>query len=225
MIMTRTILVPLTVLLVGFATTAFAQGTGRHFPLDHRQPPGVAARWNTLIQPQRYAAPQQVQVSLPSAGSLTFYQGSPQAGIVVPGSTQVGMQVGYTYRVRISDMPEFPGVELFPTIELLDRLHPPAGLETQFPVPITIEESEIRIALQDRMVTKVIYLEQPSIALPKSQEGAIHVEDLGPRANLLKAADLRGRPIAILRLGGRIPDPQAPSDEFYSRSPLVITAP
>lgn len=122
-------------------------------------------------------------------------------------------------------MPEFPGVEIFPTIELLDRLHPPAELAQEFPIPVELSEEEIQIVLQDRMITKIVYLEQPDLAFPAEQTGAIRNETLSPRDNLMQAADQRGRPLAIIRIGGRIPDPRSPTDEFFSQSPLMLTSP
>ena len=77
--------------------------------------------------------------------------------------------------------------------------------------------------MNDQMVTKVIYLEQPQVATPSRQvDGRSHVESLGVEVNLLEAADQRGRPIAILRIGGRIPDTNSSEDEFYSTSPITL---
>lgn len=197
----------------------------RQLLLDHRAPTGVAGRWSALTRPGISQAAQQIRVQLPSQGTVTFYAGSPQNGIVIPAPAQAGMMVGHVYRFRISDMPEFPGIELYPTVEILDRLHPPAGLEFEFPVPVEITEDEIEIVLQERMVTKVVYLEHPDTAVPVDEVGSSRSERLLPTENLLQAADLRGRPMAILRIGGRIPDPQSPRDEFYSQSPLLLSQP
>jgi hypothetical protein len=194
----------------------------RYFPLHHRQPTGMAGRWSLLTHPQKHGAMQPVRVSLPSTGHVSFYSGSPQNRILTQAPSDVRMSVGHVYRFQVSGMPEFPGVELYPTVEILDRLHPPEGHAHEFPIPVELTEQEIETVLQDRMVTKVIYLEQPDLAHPADQENGIHVEDLPVGINLLKAADLRGRPMAILRIGGRTPDPRAPTDEFYSRSPIVV---
>lgn len=208
----------MTTLLLATATTA----QDRYFPLNHRQPTGMAAEWSVLTHPQKYGYTQPVEIKVPSAGHITYYQGSPQNAVLTQSPSKAGMQVGHTYRVKLSGMPEFPGAELYPTIEILDRLHPPAGLIERFPIPVEITAEEIEIVLQDRMVTKVIYLEQPDLATPISQEERLRVVDLPATANLLHAADERGRPMAILRIGGRTPDPLSPVDSFYSASPLYI---
>lgn len=194
----------------------------RYFPLHHRQPTGIAGRWSVLTHPQKFGYTQPVEIRLPSVGHVTYYQGSPQNAVLTQSPSKVGMNVGFSYRIRISGMPEFPGAELYPTIEILDRLHPPEGQLEQFPIPIELTADEIEIVLQDRMVTKVVYLEQPDLAAPLQQEARIRVEELSPSANLLQAADERGRPMAIVRIGGRIPDPMTPGDAFYSTSPLFI---
>jgi len=205
--------------------TGTLQAQDRYQPLDHRAPTGVAGRWSALVKPGTAGLPQQVRISLPTSGTVTFYAGSPQNLVPVETPAQAGLGVGYVYRFRISHLPEFPGVELFPTVEILDRLHAPAELASEFPIPIEINAEEIEIVLQDRMVTKVIYLEHPDLAFPIEQTGAIRIEKLRPQENLLQAADQRGRPLAIIRMGGRIPDPGAPTDEFFSQSPLMLTAP
>lgn len=204
---------------------AAAQET-RYFPLDPRQPVGIAARWNAVIHRGLYGYMQPVRMQLPSTGEITFYDGASRQAIPTDGLTPSRMMVGHTYRIRIAAMPEFPGVELFPTIEIIDRLHPPAGREDEFPIPVEILIDEVETALQDRMVIKVIYLEQPDLAAPFEQQERIHVEELPSSRNLLEAADRLGRPVAILRLGGRTPDPQAPEDHFFgTAAPIQVIAP
>ena len=200
-----------------------AQVPGRYFPLDHRQVPGVASRWNALTRPGAFGQPQPVQIHLPEKGTVSFYHGSPQRVVETQAPSQVGLFVGYTYRIKLSGLESHPGVELYPTLEVIDRLHPPKGLAERFPIPVEITAEELEAALQDRMITKVIYLEQPDVARPVESTGFLPVEELSPRENLMAAADHRGRPVAIFRLGGRIPDPQAPADEFYSQSPIQFS--
>ena len=125
------------------------------------------------------------------------------------------MRVSSIYRLRISDLADFPGVELYPTVELLDRLHPPRGREIEFAIPIALTAQEIGFALQGRLVTKVIYLEQPDRAAPVRNANAARTRVADPRDNALAAADEAGRPMVIVRLGGRLPDAAAPEPGFY----------
>ncbi|SFI47894.1 hypothetical protein [Planctomicrobium piriforme] len=210
---------------LGVFSAASLQAQDRHLPLDHRAPTGVAGRWSALTKPGIAGAPQPVRFTLPGAGVVSFYSGSPHHPVPFAAPAQAGLGVGYVYRIRISDMPDYPGIELFPTVELIDRLHPPAGLEQEFPIPVQITAEDIETVLQDRMVTKVIYLEQPDLAAPVEQTEGARIENLPPVVNLLQAADLRGRPMAIIRMGGRIPDPRGTTDEFFSSSPLQLQHP
>jgi hypothetical protein len=125
--------------------------------------------------------------------------------VSVAAPAQVGLAVGRTYRVKISQMPEFPGMEFYPTLEILDRLHPPSGREEEFPVPIDFTQEEIEMALQGSLVTRVIYLEQPQLAVPIPIGQPVPARTLPAHANLLAEADQLGRPMAIVRLGGRLP--------------------
>ena len=197
--------------------------TGRYYPLDHRKPLGEVGRWNVVVRPSVANYVQPVQVQLPTTGEVSFYRGGAEGGVTLAAPAQAGMQVGHVYRVKISNLPDYPGVELYPTIELLGRLHPPVELKDKYPVPIEITTEEIETVIKDQMVTKVIYLEQPQLATPTRQvNGKQHVESLETEINLLEAADQRGRPIAILRIGGRLPDPSSPEDEFYTSSPIEL---
>lgn len=215
---------------ISFATLAVLpetglgqERTGRYYPLDHRKPLGEVGRWSVAARPSVVGYVQPVQVRLPSEGEISFYRNGASSAVTLPAPAQAGMQVGYAYRLKISNLPDHPGVEIFPTIELLGRLHPPEGLKDKYPVPIEITAEEIEAVIQDQMVTKVVYLEQPQLANPTRQvNGKMHVEPLDTEVNLLEAADMRGRPIALLRMGGRIPDPSSPDDEFYTSSPLTL---
>jgi len=211
-------------LMTGSSAIAQSGELGSYFPIDHSVP-GQAARWARTINPpcQEYVQP--VRIELPSRGLVTYYDRSPEAAILTQSPSQAGMIVGQIYRVRISGMPEFPGAELFPSIELLDRLHPPAGREQEFPIPIQLTLEEIATALDDQLVTKIVYLEQPQFAHPKPVDAPINVVDLPASANLLMAAEQRGRAMAIIRIGGRVPSLQDPQDRhFFGTAPVMPEA-
>ena len=217
------------ILVVGVFATSLLSNSGlaqdRYFPLDHRVPTGVAGHWNALIRPAAAGWPQPVSVRLPSTGEVTFFEWSLNKSLPTLAPASVDMQVGSAYRFKVSGMPEFPGLELYPSVEILDRLHPPAGLQREFPIPVEITEQDIELVLQDQFVTKVIYLEQPDLAVPEEQDQRTRVVDLPVTANLIKEADLRGRPMAILRIGGRVPDARSSADDFLSRSPTLNSTP
>ncbi|WP_145424959.1 hypothetical protein [Symmachiella dynata] len=219
----------LTILFAGLAlwatgSTAWAQSSGRYYPLNQNTPPGVAGRWAGLIGKADGHYFQPVRVELPGDGQVTFYGAGGEAN-ESPAPGQIGMLVGHVYRFRISHMPQHPGAELYPSIELLDRLHPPRGRAADFPIPITFSDKEIELALNGRMVTKVIYLEQPQLANPIKFDAKVPVEVLAPQQNALAAADYYGRPMAIVRLGGRVPLMQGNNNDFFGdQAPIAVSA-
>jgi hypothetical protein len=123
-------------------------------------------------------------------------------------------------------MPEYPGLDLYPTVELLDRLHPPPGQELEFPIPLQFTEEEINAALDGRLVTKVVFLEQPQLAPPRDQVFPIPTAEFSSAVNILAEADRAGRPMAILRLGSRTPWAGGADDGFFGRgAPVFIPSP
>jgi len=72
-------------------------------------------------------------------------------------------------------------------------------------------------------VTRVIYLEDPETADPVAREAdeqAYFEVDAGD--DPLHVADTLGRPVAILRMGARVPGPEGPDEAFmYGAPPLV----
>lgn len=200
---------------------------GRYLPLDQTAPPGKIAAWTLATRRNPAPYPQPVLVELPTTGTVAFYGGATDPVLEVAAPASAALLTGAVYRLRISDMPEYPGVELYPTVELLDRLHPPLGRAPDFPVPIALTEAEITAALDGRLVTKVVYLEQPQVAVPALAVETLPVRTLDPRENALAEADRAGRPMAVIRLGGRVPDPERPEPGFFGHKvPVgVIPAP
>lgn len=181
-----------------------------------RRVPGVGS-----YQAVEVSGPKGVQVALARDGQFLHTLEAP---------VKVGMIVGAVYRVRVTGIPFRPGEELYPTIEVIDRVHAPAGREHRFPVPVVLEEADLRAALDGALVTRVIYLEDNELAEPIAKSPNTQtVLDVGPMDNALKAADQMGRPVAILRIGSRVPaNLQGDLTEFLYGCPPwipVATAP
>jgi len=123
------------------------------------------------------------------------------------------MLVGPVYRFRVMNIPFAPGIEVFPTVEIVDRLYPPPGQELRHPIPVELTADELQMAADGKFVTRVIYVENPRAAVPVADDEK-HQSwfDVGPGKSPLKVARNLGRPVAVLRLGGRLPDPGAGVD-------------
>ncbi len=170
------------------------------------------------FQPVEIKAPPGALVSLAAGGRFKPADPTPQV---------VGMLIGQVYRLKVSHIRGAEGLEVFPTVEVIDRTYPPRGQELRFPIPVQLTLEELRMALAGQFVTRVIYLENPRNALPAREDPEEHRWfDAGPRRDPLAVADTLGRPVAILRLGGRLPDdPREVSAQFLFGSPPLVHFP
>ncbi|MBV8126881.1 MAG: DUF11 domain-containing protein [Planctomycetaceae bacterium] len=124
------------------------------------------------------------------------------------GIATVGLQRGVGYRLRLSNITERPGVELFPVIEVVGHLHRPREISpAKYPIRIVFSDEELwDVVDRGRLVTKVIYLEEPEQAIPiKVFKDQIPVVTLNPTEQPLKVAEALGRVMAIVRIGRRRP--------------------
>ncbi|MDR1494044.1 MAG: hypothetical protein LBT05_15180 [Planctomycetaceae bacterium] len=199
----------------------FAQQAGHSF-YPNRLPIGVVGQ-GALLQPfsmQGYL--QQVKFLLPEGTKIAF---ATNDKFLLPEAApfQIGLFVGNVYRFQLTDIPYHAGKELYPSVEVIDRLYPPAGKEMEFPVEIEITQEDLEIAMNGRMVTRIIYLEDAFKAQPTTGEERIALsEELKPEENALEAAKKFGRPMAILRIGNRQPDPNQSDSAFFFGSPTWI---
>lgn len=171
-----------------------------------------------FFQPVEIIAPEEAKVWLAAGGTFDRPRSTP---------LRVGLLIGPVYRIKVTHIPLQPGVEVFPTIELIDRLYAPPDQLRRFPIPIQLTREDLELALQGKYVTRVIYLEDPRQALPARQDTRQQGWfDVGPGRDPLAAADSLGRPVAILRLGARLPDPaNGPDDEFLYGCPPFVEYP
>jgi hypothetical protein len=199
---------------------SLSQTPSVNYRFDGNAPPGAIGNWQLqrggplpgYFQPVDIKAPTGAMVSL--AAECQFDEPQP-----VP--RRVGILIGGVYRLRLTNIPLHEGVELYPTIELIDRIYPPCGREWKFPIPIDLTADDIELALQGKFVTRIVYLEDPETALPAAQppEG-LHWFEVGAEENPLQVADGLGRPLAIVRIGNRVPDDTAnPGAAFLFGSP------
>lgn len=137
-----------------------------------------------------------------------------------PGVVTAGMLIGHVYRLQVTGIPGNEGQEVYPTIEVIDRLYPPPGQATRHPIPIELTREELEFAIDGRYVTRVIYVEDPNYALPLAQTpGTQPYFEVDPKQDPLEVADRIGRPVAILRMGSRIPETNALPDNGFLYQP------
>ncbi len=138
------------------------------------------------------------------------------------GIATVGLKVGSAYRLRVTDLPDRPGVVLYPIVEIVGHLHRPPGIDpAKFPVRIVFRADDIEDAAdRGRLITQVIYLEDPELAVPlKLPKDDPPVVTVSPAEDPFKVARALGRVMAIVRIGGREPT----ADELAGPSGLGMT--
>jgi len=209
--------------LVACSLPAAAQGPPVHWLHAGAMPPGAIGslrlhRGGPLsgyFQPVEIRAPDGARISLAQEDGFS----QPQESRAV-----VGMQIGAVYRLKITDIPNLPGEEVFPTIELVDRLYPPPGLALRYPVPVQLTEEELEMATQGMFVTRIVYLEDPSQALPVAEKagGEQPWVEAAAGEDPLVVADQLGRPMAILRMGGRVPTGPGGDCRFSYGAPQAV---
>jgi hypothetical protein len=167
------------------------------------------------FQPVQIKAPAGAMVSLAIDGQFSAQQRTPLT---------VAMLVAPVYRLRVTQIPNHIGEEVYPTVEVINRIYPPVGEEFRFPIPIELTQTELEMALTGKFVTRVVYLEDPQQALPIVQPAQNEQSyfEVRPTDDPLEVADRLGRPVAILRIGGRLPDSAGPDVKFLYGSPPVL---
>lgn len=193
-------------LIVGLATTAAAGQEPTPVPrgpvtVPMTQPRAVQALDNA-VQVVRLTVPEGVQLNIVAP------QPDPVPGGDGRGNMTVGLRVGTSYRFRISNLLGRPDAELYPIVEMVGHLHRPANIDPgQFPIRIVLRQEDIEDALlRGRLVTHVVYLEDPELAVPVAMpKDDIPTVNLDPSENPLKVAGALGRVMAIVRIGGRTP--------------------
>jgi hypothetical protein len=171
---------------MGGAGAMAGANSGRRFPNVRSQiffvdPPGMQVGWQT-------AANNGDRVYLP-------------AQLIVPA--RYNFTQGYIYRLKISNIPNRPGLSLYPTIEVAPSTPATDAYLTHNPIPVQFTEEDFDQVQAGNFVTKVIYLPDP-----KYQELAVAgVETLvstrlEPGVDPILEADRRGTILLVLRLGG-----------------------
>jgi hypothetical protein len=169
------------------------------------------------FQPVQIRGPEGMKVAFAVGGQFERPHQAPHTG---------GMLIGQVYRLRVTEIPGHEGMEVFPTVEVIDRLYPPEGKKWRFPIPIELTRKELEFAMAGKFVTRVIYLEDPERALPLPElPGFQRYFEVGRDQDPLQVADQLGRPMAILRMGSRTPPYTGPDAAFLFGCPPLAPAP
>ncbi len=145
-----------------------------------------------------FVGPEGMQVTW-DAGGMGQFDSEP---LVAPGRFNFGQ--GAIYRLKLTEIPARPGIELYPTLEIAPTMPRTDAYLAHNAIPFQLTEEDFDQVLTGNFVTKVIYLPDAEF-----QELAIAgVETLvstrlDPGIDPIVEADRRGSIMAIIRLGNK----------------------
>ena len=122
--------------------------------------------------------------------------------LVVPG--RYNFTQGAMYRLKLTNVPGRPGVELYPTLEVAVATPRTAAYLDHNAIPFQLTEEDFDQVLTGNFVTKVIYLpdaEYQELALAGVE--TLVSTRLDPGVDPVVEADRRGTIMAIIRIGNK----------------------
>ena len=212
-------------LQLGMAAMLQAQDTGVHYWHQGVMPPGAIGsrqlqRGGPLpgyFQPVEIKAPTGALVSVAVANQFDPAQEAPR---------RAGLLIGAVYRLRVTNIPRSEGLEVYPTIEVIDRLYAPTDQQVRFAIPIELAQQDLELAMRGKFVTRVIYVEDTQNAVPVRTDAKTQLWfEAAPGQDPLAMADGLGRPVAILRMGARMPDQGLDPGFFFGSPPWMAYPP
>jgi uncharacterized repeat protein (TIGR01451 family) len=140
----------------------------------------------------------------PAGMRVTFNPGT-RAARTFAAPTAVGVRTGYLIRAQLDHFPGDPGLVLYPTVEVRGALWLGAKLNAaDYPAPVVLTDADLESIRNGALVTKAIYLENPDRATPvATKPDAPNEINLPPSSDLLAETRQLGRPVAVVRFGGR----------------------
>jgi len=106
------------------------------------------------------------------------------------------------YRLKLTNLPERPGIELYPTLEVAPVTPRTDAYLAHSPIPVQFTDEDLDQVLSGNFVTKVIYLPDPEFQdLALSGVDTLVSTRLDPGVDPIAEADRRGSILAIVRLG------------------------
>ncbi|MEO8495315.1 MAG: hypothetical protein ABI614_09605 [Planctomycetota bacterium] len=218
---------PSTVALAFLVLGGLVAGTANAQPPVHyfhnaNLPPGTVAYGQLQRHMLMRGYYQPVEVIVPKGARVSVNVGG-QFDEPHASSVLTGMQIGPVYQLKISNIQYFEGYEIFPTIEVINRLYPPEGKAGRFPIPIQFTQEELEMALSGRYVTRVVYLEDHESALPVQDDPSRQrYFEAGPGEDPLYVADKLGRPMLIMRMGSRVPTDEDIAASAADLAPAIV---
>jgi hypothetical protein len=126
--------------------------------------------------------------------------------LIIPGRQD--FYQGAIYRLKLTNIPGRPGVELYPTLEVAPVTPRTDAYLAHSPIPVQFTEEDFDQVLSGNFVTKVIYLPDPEFQeLALAGVETLVSTRLDPGVDPIAEADRRGSILAIVRMGNKDLEP------------------
>jgi hypothetical protein len=135
------------------------------------------------------------------------------------------------YRLKLSDIPNRPGVELYPTLEVVPAKAKTATFLAHSAVPVVFTEEDFEQVAAGNFVVKVIYLPDPQFQdLAATGPDEVVSSRLEPGVDPICEAQRRGSILLVVRLGNiDLEAPNTPAmdtpNPFHARAPQMPQMP
>ncbi len=171
-------------------------------------PPRMMVPQTTQV---RFLRPEGMQIGWQIPGSFAENQ------LVAPG--RYNFLQGATYRLKLTNIPRYEGVVLYPTLQVYPSHPTTEAYLTHNTIPIEITDEDLEQVRSNNFVTKVIYLPEPKFR----DEATAGVDTLvstrlDPRFDPVEVADQNGTIMVVLRMGNM-------DHEMPNRGPAGAPAP
>ena len=161
-----------------------------------------------------FSRPESMQINW-DIGGVGQYD---SAALVTPG--RQSFQQGGIYRLKISNIEDREGVELYPTIEVGPPSFRTAAYLAHAAIPIQFTEEDFDQVLSGNFVTKVIYLPDPEYrALAVAGVQTLVSTRLNPDEDPITEAQNKGAILAVVRIGNK--DMETPGGAFGEPGTII----
>jgi hypothetical protein len=195
-------------------------------------PPGAVAAVGALPGipigrggPGAAAGRTSIRFTTPAGMKVAWYAPSPEsrngftpAQVEVPG--RYNFVQGGVYRLKLSDIPNRPALELYPTLEVMPANHRTCTFLAHSAVPVGFTEEDFEQVAAGNFVVKVIYLPDPQFQdLAVAGPDEVVSTRLEPGVDPILEAQRRGSILCVIRIGNI--DLEAPNTPSMNAPPQM----
>lgn len=107
---------------------------------------------------------------------------------------------GFVYVLKLTKIPGHPGIELYPTLEVVEACTETEAYLGHYAIPVEFTDEDFKEALGGKLVVKITYVPKTEPNRKNPEVDTIVSTKLGPGVDPIEEAARRGRILAMVRL-------------------------